>query len=166
MLHKDFFRLILKLFGLYALVICLFTFLPGTITQLWGFGELTGLLLGLCILAIPVLLFLLLLFRHDIIIRWLRLDQGFDEERINFGDLSSANILKLGSIITGGFLIIDSIPLLLNDTLFIFKASLAGKQDHDKIYLSWGINFVKITLGYLLIRNHEFVSKLLRTRSE
>jgi hypothetical protein len=166
MLHKDFFRVIIKLFGLYSMILFLFTFLPGTLSQLYGFEGWVGVALGLLAFMIPVGLFVLLLFKADTIVRWLRLGEGFDEERIVLGDLSSSSIIRLGSILIGAFLIIESLPALLSLSLYIFKSSLREQTDHSQQYLSWGINFVKIVLGYLLIRNHDFVSKLLRTRQE
>ncbi|MCX6310326.1 MAG: hypothetical protein NT084_01650 [Bacteroidetes bacterium] len=166
MLHKDFFRIILKLFGLYSFVICLFTILPQTIPQLMAFGGFEGIFYLVLAMVIPISLLLLLIFKPDLLINWLKLDKGFEGERIVFGELSTLNIIKLACIFIGGFLIIDSLPVLINQTFFIFKGSITGRADNPKEYYFWGVSFVKIFLGYFLVRKYELVGRILRTKNE
>ncbi len=174
MSHKDFFRLIVKLFGLYSLIICLFTVIPATLPQLIGFftfssGEFwsaAALFWSALLLTISVLVFVLLLFKVDFIIDKLRLDKGFDGEKIIFGDLTSINILKLACIVIGGLLIIDNIPTLLNQGLYLFKESLQHNDNDPKEFWYFGVSAVKIIIGFVLIRNYEAVGKFLRVKQE
>lgn len=161
MLHKDFFRLVVKLFGLFSLTIVLFTVLPQIAPQLVGFGEWYAILFIPVILAIPVLLFLFLLFKTDLIIKWLKLEKGFDDERMMLNNMTSASILKLACIVIGGLLIIDNIPILLNQGLALFKSSLQHHQNDSKEFYYFGVSAVKIIIGYLMIRNFVWVGRLL-----
>ena len=166
MLHKDFFRLVVKLFGLYSLTIVLFTVVPQIAPQLVGFGEWYAILFIPLIIAIPVLLFLFLLFKTDLIIKWLRLDRGFGDERMMLNNMTSTTVLKLACIVIGGLLIIDNVPVLLNQALALFKTSLQHHQKDSKDFYYFGVSAVKILIGYLMVRNFEWVGKLLKVKEE
>ncbi len=174
MSHKDFFRLLVKLFGLYSLIICLFTIIPATLPQLVGFFTYSSgnfwsgpaVFVAAVILAISVSLFVLLLFKVDFIVDKLRLDKGFEGEKITLGELTANNILQLACIIIGGLLIIDNIPVLLNQGLFLFKESLKHNDYDPKESWYFGVSLVKIMIGFLLIRKFEAVGKLLRVKPE
>ncbi len=174
MSHKDFFRLLIKLFGLYSLIICLFNVLPATLPQLIGFftnpyntsWSASALFWVALIITIPVLLFVLLLFKADFIVDKLKLDKDFEGDKIIFGDLTSTNILKLACIVIGGLLIINNIPTLLNEGLYLFKESLQHKDNDPKEFWYFGVSAVKIVIGFVLIRKFEAVGKLLGVKQE
>ena len=95
MTKKDFFRIIIKVFGLYFLVTFLFSVLPSNIAFVLidlGWFEIIWLLAVVLIFA---LLFILLILKPDKIIGWLKLEKGFDEKRIQFEKFNSENIIKL-----------------------------------------------------------------------
>lgn len=164
MSHKDFFSLLLKLFGLYSLTILLFNVLPPAIPKLIGFGSWYAIFFIPLMLAVPVGLMLLLIFKPTIFINALKLDKGFEGEKIVFGDLTSENILKLASIVIGGLLIINSIPGLISQCIFLFKESLANKKGNPKEYYTIIALALKFLIGYIMIKNFEFISKLLKAR--
>ena len=84
MSKRDFFRVIIKLFGLYWIISSLLSVIPGNISYalsnlgylgyLWAFGT----------TAIIILLFILLIRKTDSVIDLLKLDKGFDDETIQF----------------------------------------------------------------------------------
>lgn len=174
MSHKDFFRLLIKLFGFYSLIICLFNVLPVTLPQLLGFltnsydgsWTVSSMFWVAMIIAIPVLLFVLLLFKADFVVDKLKLDKGFEGEKNILGDLTSDNLLKLACIVIGGLLIIDNIPVLLNQGLFLFKESIKHHDRNPKEFWYFGVSAVKIMIGFLLIRKFDAVGKLLRVKPE
>jgi len=84
MTKRDFFRIIIKLFGLYALILTVFIYIPTNISYvtfqfepivlLWIFGA----------AALTALIYILLIRKTDLIIDFLKIDKGFDDDRIEF----------------------------------------------------------------------------------
>jgi hypothetical protein len=162
MTKRDFFIIIIRLFGLYSLILSLFTFIPNSfpiafydidiISMIWIIGA-TLITLGI---------FVLLVFKSDKVVQILKLDKGFDDDRIEFSNFNQKNIVMLSSILIGGFLIIDNISDFLSHIIFFFKADLIGTEYNNLSYLQWTISGVNIIIGYLLITNHNSIAKLLR----
>ncbi|MBN4051529.1 hypothetical protein JYU16_01820 [bacterium AH-315-M05] len=166
MTKKDFFRVLIKVFGLYSLILALFTFFPSQLSFVLYEIELIGILIVLGMLTFIVLIFVFLIKKPDTIINWLKLDQGFDEERIHFEKLNVQNIIKIAALIIGGLLLIDSIPVFLSHTYFAFKSDIAGSGLDNKQYTKWAISFLNILLGYLLVANFARISKWLKNKEE
>ena len=167
MTKKDFFRVLIKIFGLYSILTELFSVLPSNIGFVLHDPDLTGFIWLIAVLIIIFTLFVLLIRKPDFVIRILKLDKGFDEETIQFENLNSISILKLSSIIIGGLLIIDNIPAFLSYTLFAFKSSVGNNGSYtlkDNIY--WATDFIKIILGYFLITNRDLISKLFKEKNK
>lgn len=165
MTKTDFFRVLIKVFGLYSLLIILFSVIPGNISfilsypDMWGFAWL---LLGV---GITFALFFFLVRRPDIIIKMLKLDKGFDEERIQFENLNTRSILKLSSIIIGGLLIIDNIPVFLSYTFVAFKSRIEHTENYNfKENIYWAVSFLKLVIGYVLVTNYERVSNVVKEK--
>jgi len=55
-----------------------------------------------------------LIYKPDKIIDWLKLDKGFDDDRIDFQNFNNTNILKLAVIVIGGIMLIKNIPAFLS----------------------------------------------------
>ena len=178
MTKKDLFRLIIKIFGLYFVIPNLFTFLNFIIEVFTpqfdsnvqvNYG---GYIWPIIELAVIIFLFVFLIYKPDLIIKWLKLDKGFDEDRIDFQNFNIANILKLAVIVIGGLLLIHNIPIFLSNSWFAFKASVGSNFNNDnsnhfgglKEYLNWGITFINIVIGYFLVTNYNFVSKILKEK--
>ena len=165
MTKKDFFRIIIKLFGLYWLVSTLFTTFPGYVSMIMMNVDAMQ-LIGVSISAIVVILiFIFLVYKPDLIISWLKLDKGFDEDRIEFQNFGIESILKLGLIIIGGMLIIFNIPNFLSQAFFVFKLHVMNSSDvitlGQQSYYRWAINFLNLLLGYLMLTNYPALSKFL-----
>lgn len=114
MLVRDLFRLILKLIGLYAVIISLFTFLPNA----FGIsnGDLSSYIWLFIVSVIVIGFFLFILFKSDVIIDLLELDQGFENKEISIASMSKESLLKIGLILAGGFLIIENLPEFIYHT--------------------------------------------------
>lgn len=168
MTKKDFFRLIIKIFGLYTVISIFFSVLPGNIFMafrdinvfmiLWIIGSLT----------LITALFMFLIYKPDTVIKWLKLDRGFDEERIDIQNFNHANILKLSVIVIGGMLLIRNIQAFLSSALFAFKSSASTDFSANsfhfgslKDYTNWTISFLNIIIGYLMLTNYNFLIRIL-----
>ena len=167
MSKRDFFILIIKVFGLYSVVKSIFSVLPGNIS--FAMSNIDFISISWILIAIIVVfgLFIVLIFKADKIVLLLKLDKGFDDEKIDIGNLKSVDIIKIGTFIIGGLLILENIPGFLSHTLFAFKGDIAGIKynDQDKFY--WAVSGVNLLIGFLLLTNYNFVAKMLkRDKSE
>ena len=164
MTKRDFFRLVIKLFGLYSIVLSLFSILPSNISNLFIYKDefwMIALILGSTIFVIS--LFLILLFKTDFIIEKLDLEKGFDDDVIILGDFKNEQIFKLGIIVIGGFLIIDYFPSVTFDVINIFKTKASNYtilgQEVD--YYNFTVGVVNIIIGLLFITNYKNISSYL-----
>ncbi len=98
MTKRDFFILIIKLFGLFSVVTSLFTSLPSHFSfALMDIDAFSLIWIGLTAIVV-VGLFILLIFKSDKVVDLLRLDKGFEDDSIAFGNLSSIEIVKIGTL--------------------------------------------------------------------
>jgi hypothetical protein len=167
MTKKDLFRLVIKIFGLYLLVSIIFS-LPGNLLFSFNNFELSYILILLLFLILSFGLFLLIIYYTDFFIKLLKLEKGFDEERIDLANFKSSNILKLAVVIIGGILIIKNIPAFLTNTFFAFKSSVDHSSSikfvtlHD--YIQLVTPFLYILVGILLITNYKIIARFLDKR--
>lgn len=117
-------------------------------------------------IIVVVGLFVFLVFKSDRVVDLLKLDKGFDDEKIELGNLASLDIVKIGTFIIGGLLIIENIPDFLSHTLFAFKGSIVGKVRGEEDNFLWAVSGINILLGFLLITNYSFVARLLKTTNK
>jgi hypothetical protein len=166
MTKKDLFRLIIKIIGLFLILSTLFTVLPSSITWLIMKPDIYGIIWILFITIVILSFFMFLTFKPDKIIKWLQLDQGFDSDKIEFQNFNIEHILKLAVIVIGGILLIDNIPAFLTHTLSAFQWSIKnvfyGSQDNFK----WLMSFINILVGYLMLRNYSYISRILKKGNE
>src|SRR5690606_23470894 len=110
---SDFFRLALKLFALYSLVIAVIVFLPGSSNVLfYDFGWQA--ILWICfVIIVTLFLFIALAFNSDRIVERLKLAKGFESTHIPFEKLDAPTIIKIGCIIIAGLTFLDNVPKLL-----------------------------------------------------
>lgn len=119
------------------------------------------------IVAVSVVigLFALLVFKAEVLVDLLKLDRGFDDDRIELGNLRASDIVKLGAFIIGGLLVLNNIPAFLSHTLFSFKGSVVGRGYEARDNFNWALSGINILVGVFLITNYGFVAKLLNTNS-
>jgi hypothetical protein len=173
MTKKDFFRLIIKIFGLYFVITIVFSVLPNNLFFVIGEIDLTGIVWLIASMFVLIFLFMFLIYKPDKVIQWLRLDNGFDEDRIDFQNFNISNILKLAIIIIGGIMLIKNIPIFLSNTLFAFKSSAGNDINGNVIkygslrdYINWGTSFLNIIIGYLVLTNYNFISRILKEKGK
>ena len=166
MTKKDFFILIIKLFGLYSIVTALLISLPQSLSFIVSNFELRTLLYFLLILIVIVALFILLIFKSHHIVSFLKLEKGFDDDKIELGNLSTSEIVKIGTFVIGGFLIINHIPVFLNQTFNAFYSDIQSLGITPNYKWNWIVSGLNIVIGYLLISNLNFIVRLLRLQNK
>ena len=176
MTKKDFFRLIIKLFGLYALVQTVFGYIPSSITYIFYDFDVSIFfwILGVTLLVIAI--FVVLIFKVDLLINWLKLEKGFDDERIDLTNFNGVNIVKLAIILLGGFLIINYLPDLLQASYLWFKKEASSRglnsleaitYGQNSMHINWGIAMINVVLGIILITNYaRLAQRLYRYENE
>ncbi len=162
MTKRDFFILLIKVFGLYSIILTLFSPLPQNISFALSFINLSSILWIILVTGFTLWLLKTLLFNTDKVVKFLRLDKGFDDDRIEIGNLDPSTIIKLGTFIIGGFLIIDNIPNFLSHTLFSFKAEVVGYEYASKQYFHWAVSGVNILIGLFLFIKYDFVARMFK----
>lgn len=180
MTKRDFFILLIKVFGLYSIVTVLFSTFPNILSLLTPQLKVTDfvwivlavLLNGLLVIG----LLFVLLKKADWLSDFLQLEDGFDENRIDFVGLKSSDILKFAVLIIGGLLLINNIPIFLTHSIKAFQAAIPRGFDQaydnqrignysifkDSRYLISGLNLL---LGYLLIVNFKKVADYLNNKT-
>ena len=170
MTKRDFFRLLIKLFTLYSATFAIFSLLPTYIGYAVNAYEPFTIILAIASVVIILGLLITLIFGADKIIDLLKLDRGFDDERIEFGNLKEIEILKLAIIVIAGLLIIDNFPLFLNHCYLAFKDQVssngvdgiyAGYTYEQVDYFEFAISAISILIGYLMITNYTNVANWL-----
>jgi hypothetical protein len=154
MTKKDFFRLTIKIFGLYYVISIFFSVLPNNVSFVISDIDFRGIIWIVATMIVIIGLFIFLIYKPDAIINWLRLEKGFDEDRIDFQNFNSINIVKLAVIVIGGILLIQNIPAFLSHTLFAFKSSTGNEFNSNVIkytslrdYVRWATSFLNIIIG-------------------
>jgi hypothetical protein len=165
MSKKDFFVLAIKLFGLFSLVTSIFSVIPGNISfALMGVDLVSIIWIMVAVTAIGGL-FVLLVFKADWVVQALKLDKGFDDNRIEIGNLKSTDIIKVGTFIIGGLLILNNIPGFLSHTLFALKGRNDLMEYKMEDHFNWAVTAINLIIGYLLLTNYWFVAEKMKDKS-
>ncbi|MRT94579.1 hypothetical protein [Ancylomarina sp. 16SWW S1-10-2] len=166
MTKKDFFVLIIKLFGLYMLVNSLFNWITFNFSFAIRDLDLFSIVWMLIATLIMVGLFVLLIFKSSNVVNLLKLDKHFDDDRIDLGKFDPSSIIKLALIVIGGLLIIDNIPNCLSQILFAFKVNVHGfgAESGDKFNLI--VSGIKLVFGFLIMTNYSGITKLLKLKGK
>lgn len=176
MTKRDFFIVLLKIFGLYWLSNILFTFLPSSISVIQYGLDITSTLWLIFNVVLYLGLTYLFLVKADKLSNFLKLEKGFDEERIDFGQLKLMALIKFAVILIGGYLFLFNLPYFLGDTFFAFYSKvpkgLEGYFEDDELmrrygveeYINWfGLGF-QVLIGYLMVVNFKKISQFIHGR--
>lgn len=110
--------------------------------------------------AIVLTVLILLLFNTDKVVTILKLDEGFESDKFDLGNLNDKTIVKLSSIIIGATTIIDSLPSFISYTLYAFKQDVIGVniEANDKFF--WIGSLIQILMGLYLVFSYKQIEKL------
>nr|WP_321236779.1 hypothetical protein [uncultured Psychroserpens sp.] len=174
MTKRDFFRIIIKLFALYSLILTVFYWIPSNyIYTIYGFELLP--IIGLLIMTLLAFLFYILIIKYtDTIIDFIKIDKGFDDEILVLGNLTVSQIFIIGIIVLGGYLFITHLVDFMQYTFLAFKDQVSRKDSGFLIneqfgstedYFNWSYSAINTVLGYLLISNNGRLAKWLDKKS-
>lgn len=166
MTKRDFFILLIKVFGLYFILATLFSALPGNLSFALGSLDTISVILIVVTLVVVIGLFVFLIFKSDKVVTLLKLDKGFDDDKIELGNLQATDIIKVGTFIIGGLLLLDNIPSFLSHSFFAFQRTIIGMgySSQEKFY--WIVSGLNIVIGYLLMTNYGFVARMLNPKKK
>ncbi len=175
MTKRDFFRIIIKIFGLYSVVAALFFYLPKSLPFLINLQfDPKEIILLIVSAGFPVFLFILLLYNTDRVIKLFKLEKGFDTETINFADLNARQLILFSCILIGGLMILDNLTNFIGASLAGFADLVRPKYPISDEPFDTGVNYfpnwlhtgLNILIGYLLIDfRNGIASQLLRNRA-
>jgi hypothetical protein len=153
MTKRDFFRIIIKLFGLYFFIQIIFSVFPSQtyiyFSTIDNSDKIVVIIYSLFVLFISLGILYFLIKNPDKIINFLRLDKNFDTETIDIKNIASSNLIVLGLLIMGGLLILENITYLFSNVFYKFKNNLNNTEDNNGMNLM--ITSLNIILGILLI---------------
>lgn len=170
MTKKDFFRIAFKLLGLYFMIQSVFYYIPSNVIHMFRDFSIDVLLMTLGATLLTIVILILLISKTDKIIEFLKLDKGFDDDRIEFKNIDTHSLAKFAIILIGGLLIVDHIIYFANYTYSGIKAQVytqgIGELDEFNFpssvdYGEWIITGLNVFLGFLLLMNYDKVSKWL-----
>ena len=169
MTKRDFFRLLIRVFALYSIILTVFNWIPSNIVYLSYDLESPPILFGgLFFTFLGVLIFYLLIKKTDSIINVLKIDKGFDDQNINISKFDSRKVLMLGIILIGGFLFINNLSDFIKYVFIAFKEEVSKDNLYTYLdtnfgtptdYLEWAFCGVNLLIGFLLLTNYSRISK-------
>ncbi len=164
MTKKDFFVLMIKLFGLYWIIVSLFSGLPQDLLLVSKGMNFLSFLWFMMILAVNVGLFAALIFYADKVAGLLKLDKGFDDDKIVFGNLQTVELIKIGVFVVGGLLFLHHLPDFLSRSFFAFKGKIAGRVLDVKDTFDLVSDGLYLIAGYWLMTNYDLVAQWFASR--
>ena len=149
---KDFFTLMVKLFGLYSLIISVFSLLPQSISLVAiGWESKWYILVLLTGILLTILMYYLFIRNANIIVEFLKIDRGFEKDEIDFSQFKEDAIVKVAFIILGGILLIESLPAFIGETLRAINVDSNYDVFKTADYPFWLLHFIKLILSLGLI---------------
>ncbi|MFN3774112.1 hypothetical protein [Cloacibacterium normanense] len=161
MTNKDFFRLMIKLFGLYQFLLLIFTSLPRNLQLLFNdFFSISSIITLILITLFILAVYYVFVKKPDLIIDFFKLDKGFDNNEITVSNLNSDTILQIGMVLIGGFLIVDNFGYFISSFITYFKISYMSENlESLKIFESLILGGANLILGFCLIIYRKQIAK-------
>ena len=153
MTNKDFFRLMIKLFGLYQFLLLIFTSLPRNLQLLFNdFFSISSIITLILITLFILAVYYVFVKKPDLIIDFFKLDKGFDNNEITVSNLNSDTILQIGMVLIGSFLVVDNLGYFISSFITYFKISYMKETFESlKNFESLILNGINLILGFCLI---------------
>lgn len=105
----------------------------------------------------------LLVFNSNWVIDKLKLDKGFQEEKLDLS-ITLKTVLTIATIVIGGLILIDALPMLCKQIFLFVQLKTVFRQDPQ---FSLIIFFsVKALIGYLLMTNSNKVVSYIAKKTE
>lgn len=165
---RTFWIILIKIFGL-ILIFQAVSIIPEWISSIYFLYENRDnkdfIILIFTILLVLFIFYLItrfFLFKANWIIDKLKLDKGFEKNTIELNS-SQNKIISIAIIVIGGYMLLQNIPILLQQLIAFFQDKTLFK-DYPKS--GWIIfYFCKAAIGYLLMTNSFRIAKFIGKES-
>ena len=155
MTPRTFFKIIIKIFGLYAIFQLVFQvpalFLAiGFNSVLYGIENVIYSVVFFLITAVlAITVVYLTIFKTDKLIDWFQLDKGFEEEKFEF-NLHRSSILRIVLIVFGMVLIVLTLPDLLLKiyNYFVMRQIQMANPDSTKSLI---VEIIRTVIGIIIV---------------
>lgn len=162
MTKRDFFRVLIKLFGLYYFVQIVFGFFPSQLhiffSAIDNSEKIIVIIYSLFVTVISLAILYFLIKNPDKIINLLGLDKNFDTEIIDVKNVSRNNLLILGIFVIGGLLIVENITYLSSYIFYEFR-NKTRNLTIEKNNINLLISLLNVVTGILLIMYRKKISE-------
>ena len=162
MLIDTFWKLLLKIIGLWLLFSCI-SIIPqflSTVSFVKGSIDFESLLLLWLMLFVTIVIYIMVLriflFKTAWIVEKLKLKNNFKEERIDL-NIKSTTVLTIAIIVIGGLILAESLPSFCSRLINFFQQKELLKDYPETSWLIY--YFIKIIIGYLLVTNAKNFTK-------
>lgn len=162
MTKRDFFIVLIRVFGLYAFVISLFSSLPTYVGFTAADPDLFSFIWVIGASFIMTGLFLLLVFHSGKVVDLLKLDKGFQEDRIHLDTLKANELIKIACLVIGGQLFLSHLPSFLTNVYARMKTEMQDVELYNADNYGWILDGINLAVGYWLFTNYEKVATWLK----
>ncbi|UOB19111.1 hypothetical protein [Abyssalbus ytuae] len=175
MTKRDLFRVLIKVFALYSIILTVFSWIPSNFIYTFYKLELIPVLATLGFTALAFLIYYILIKKTDQIIDFIKLDKGFDNPDLELGNLGTDKILMLGIILVGGLLFITNLADFIQYSFLAFTKEVQKGGLNNILnnsfgtttdYFNWTFSGINILIGYLLLTNYDIVVKWLNRKEK
>lgn len=163
---KDFFRITLKVI---ALIVAFSSVIP-LLLNIYNFGvaELYPIFITSGLILIYIAFIYLILIKVDLIIKWLKLDSGFDSDFINLKEINTDKVISFIIIILGLYLSFSSLPTLLQETFLLFRSEvsydLLNQLDFKNDYYLYN-SLIQFFVGLIIVASRKLISNLFTVKN-
>ena len=160
MTPKDLFNIILKVLALMLITNALLPAISNFFNWFKADISIAFILLGISFLFLALIYFVL--FKTNAIIKFLKLDKGFDTDKFSISKIPEEHVINLSCIIIGLYLTFNSLPTILLEIIQIFKHKVSNSvfesTQVDNFYLYHDI--IYFFVGLILIALRKNISRL------
>jgi hypothetical protein len=159
---RTFWTLFLKILGIW-LILSGLTVIPQFISAFAYFGDnhqdnffaaIYIIVILLLTIGLYFVVLKLLVFNSNWLIDKLKLDKGFQEEKIDL-NITLKTVLTIATIVIGGLILVDALPMLCKQIFTFMQQKSVFREDPQ---FSWIIFYsIKALIGYLLMTNSKMV---------
>lgn len=169
MTKTDFFRLLIKLLGLYLITLIPYTFSSLVSLVAQGF-EVMIVLYVLIMIVLYILFAVMLIGFPDVIIRFLKLDKGFDNNEINISSVNTKKIICLAVIIVGGLLVVYNFSAVVVTIGSIFASLISRPRGEifpaGMFTESLIVELLDFVIGLFLVFNYNRIAGYVLKKEE
>ncbi len=162
MTRADIIRLLIKSMGILTFIMTIVFFVPNILLLSVYKSRLEDYLpLALMLIFLGIAMHILMR-KTDQLIRFFKIDQGFEFEKVDSSIIDPISLLKVCLIMLSFSLILYNIPEVITQIYYIFKESIpqndldgyANNIPYSNVdYYQLITSAVKIVIGYLLLSN-------------